>query len=81
MHLLFSTAIGIFIGGAFGILTGNDIGLYMGKYKKAIEERLAKELRNHDAEPKKLPDNTIPVDLKSECVVRQGNSQTRRTHH
>ena len=78
MHLLFSTAIGIFISGAFGILTGNDSGLYMGKHKKAIEERLVKELKNHDIELKKLPDN---IDLKSECVVRQDNSQIRRTHH
>jgi hypothetical protein len=50
----------------------------MGKHKKAIEERLVKELKNHDVELKKLPDN---IGLKSECVVRQGNNQTRLNHH
>ncbi len=66
---------GAAIGGAVGILTGGGVGLYMDKQKKAIEEKLAKELKNHDVELKKLPDNTIEVDLKSEASFTSGSSE------
>lgn len=68
---------GAAIGGAVGILTGGGVGLYMDKQKKAIEEKLAKELKNHDVELKKLPDNTIEVDLKSEASFTSGSSEVK----
>jgi len=68
---------GAAIGGAVGILTGGGVGLYMDKQKKAIEEKLAKELKTHDVELKKLPDNTIEVDLKSEASFPSGSSEVK----
>jgi len=68
---------GAAIGGAVGILTGGGVGLYMDKQKKAIEEKLAKELKSHDVELKKLPDNTIQVDLKSEASFPSNSSDVK----
>jgi outer membrane protein OmpA-like peptidoglycan-associated protein len=49
----------------------------MDKQKKAIEEQLAKELATHDVELKKLPDNSIEVDLKSEASFATGSSEVK----
>jgi outer membrane protein OmpA-like peptidoglycan-associated protein len=68
---------GAAIGGAVGILAGGGVGLYMDKQKKAIEEKLAKELKSHDVELKKLPDNTIQVDLKSESSFASNSSEVK----
>jgi len=68
---------GAAIGGAVGILTGGGVGLYMDKQKKAIEEKLAKELKSHDVELTKLPDNTIQVDLKSEASFSSNSSDVK----
>ena len=68
---------GAAIGGAVGILAGGGVGLYMDKQKKAIEEKLANELKNHDVELRKLPDNTIQVDLKSEASFASNSSNVK----
>ncbi len=68
---------GAAIGAAVGVLTGGGVGLYMDKQKKAIEEQLAKELANHDVELKKLPDNSIEVDLKSEASFTSGSAEVK----
>ncbi|MDH4186476.1 MAG: OmpA family protein [Nitrospira sp.] len=68
---------GAAIGAAVGVLTGGGVGLYMDKQKKAIEEKLAKELKNHDVELKKLPDNSIQVDLKSEASFASNSSDVK----
>ena len=62
---------------AVGVLTGGGVGLYMDKQKKAIEEQLSKELANHDVELRKLPDNSIEVDLKSEASFTSGSSDMK----
>ena len=49
----------------------------MDKQKKAIEETLSKELANHDVELRKLPDNSIEVDLKSEASFASGSSDVK----
>ena len=68
---------GAAIGAAVGVLTGGGVGLYMDKQKKAIEEQLSKELGSHDVELKKLPDNSIQVDLKSEASFASGSSDVK----
>lgn len=68
---------GAAIGAAVGVLTGGGVGLYMDKQKKAIEEQLSKELTNHDVELRKLPDNSIEVDLKSEASFASGSSDMK----
>ncbi len=68
---------GAAIGAAVGVLTGGGVGLYMDKQKKAIEEQLSKELANHDVELKKLPDNSIEVDLKSEASFTSGSADVK----
>lgn len=68
---------GAAIGAAVGVLTGSGVGLYMDKQKKAIEEQLSKELANHDVELKKLPDNSIKVDLKSEASFPSGGADVK----
>ena len=68
---------GAAIGAAVGVLTGGGVGLYMDKQKKAIEEQLSKELANHDVELRKLPDNSIEVDLKSEASFASGSSDLK----
>ncbi|MDH5668211.1 MAG: OmpA family protein [Nitrospira sp.] len=68
---------GAAIGGAVGILAGGGVGLYMDKQKKAIEDKLANELKNHDVELRKLPDNTIQVDLKSEASFSSNSSNVK----
>lgn len=68
---------GAAIGAAVGVLAGGGVGLYMDKQKKAIEEQLSKELANHDVEIKKLPDNSIEVDLKSEASFASGASEVK----
>jgi outer membrane protein OmpA-like peptidoglycan-associated protein len=68
---------GAAIGAAVGVLTGGGVGLYMDKQKKAIEETLSKELANHDVELRKLPDNSIEVDLKSEASFASGSSDVK----
>ncbi len=68
---------GAAIGAAVGVLAGGGVGLYMDKQKKAIEEQLSKELANHDVELRKLPDNSIEVDLKSEASFASGSSDVK----
>lgn len=68
---------GAAIGAAVGVLTGGGVGLYMDKQKKAIEEQLAKELGSNDVELRKLPDNSIEVDLKSEASFPTGGSDVK----
>ena len=68
---------GAAIGAAVGILTGGGVGLYMDKQKKAIEAQLGKELANHDVELRKLPDNSIEVDLKSEASFPSGSDDVK----
>ena len=68
---------GAAIGAAVGVLTGGGAGLYMDKQKKAIEEQLAKELAGNDVELRKLPDNSIEVDLKSEASFSTGSSDVK----
>ncbi len=68
---------GAAIGAAVGVLTGGGVGLYMDKQKKAIEEALSKELANHDVELRKLPDNSIEVDLKSEASFASGSTDVK----
>lgn len=68
---------GAAIGAAVGILTGGGVGLYMDKQKKAIEEQLSKELGNHDVELRKLPDQSIEVDLKSEASFASGSTNVK----
>ena len=68
---------GAAIGAAVGVLAGGGVGLYMDKQKKAIEEALSKELANHDVELRKLPDNSIEVDLKSEASFASGSSDVK----
>lgn len=68
---------GAAIGAAVGVLAGGGAGLYMDKQKKAIEEQLSKELANHDMELKKLPDNSIQVDLKSEASFTSGSANVK----
>jgi outer membrane protein OmpA-like peptidoglycan-associated protein len=68
---------GAAIGAAVGVLAGGGVGLYMDKQKKAIEEQLSKELANHNVELKKLPDNSIEVDLKSEASFTTGSSDVK----
>ena len=68
---------GAAIGAAVGVLTGGGVGLYMDKQKKAIEETLSKELASHDVELRKLPDNSIEVDLKSEASFASGSSDVK----
>ncbi|MCS6898042.1 MAG: OmpA family protein [Nitrospira sp.] len=68
---------GAAIGGAVGVLAGGAVGFYMDRQKKAIEEKLAKELANHDVEIKKLPDNTIEVDLKGEATFASNSSDVK----
>lgn len=68
---------GAAIGAAVGVLTGGGVGLYMDKQKKAIEEQLAKELAGNDVELRKLPDNSIEVDLKSEASFSTGSSDVK----
>ena len=70
---------GAAIGAAVGVLTGGGVGLYMDKQKKAIEDQLGKELANHDVELKKLPDNSIEVDLKSEASFPSGSDDVKPT--
>lgn len=71
------TKIGAAIGAAVGVLAGGGVGLYMDKQKKAIEDQLSKELANNDVELKKLPDNSIQVDLKSEASFSSGSSDVK----
>lgn len=68
---------GAAIGAAVGVLTGGGVGLYMDKQKKALEDQLSKELANNDVELKKLPDNSIQVDLKSEASFSSGSSDVK----
>lgn len=68
---------GAAIGAAVGVLAGGGVGLYMDKQKKAIEEQLSKELATHDVELKKLPDNSIEVDLKSEASFATGSADVK----
>lgn len=68
---------GAAIGAAVGVLTGGGVGLYMDKQKKAIEEQLAKELAGNDVELRKLPDNSIEVNLKSEASFPTGSSDVK----
>lgn len=68
---------GAAIGAAVGVLAGGGVGLYMDKQKKAIEEQLSKELANHEVELKKLPDDSIKVDLKSEASFPTGSSEIK----
>lgn len=68
---------GAAIGAAVGVLAGGGVGLYMDKQKKAIEEKLAKELQSHEVELKKLPDNSIEVDLKSEASFATGSTDVK----
>ncbi|MBH0198440.1 MAG: OmpA family protein [Nitrospira sp.] len=68
---------GAAIGAAVGVLSGGGVGLYMDKQKKAIEETLSKELANHDVELRKLPDNSIEVDLKSEASFASGSTDVK----
>ncbi len=68
---------GAAIGAAVGVLTGGGVGLYMDKQKKAIEEQLAKELASNDVELRKLPDNSIEVDLKSEASFPPGSADVK----
>ena len=68
---------GAAIGAAVGVLAGGGVGLYMDKQKKAIEEQLSKELANHEVELRKLPDNSLQVDLKSEASFPSGSSDVK----
>lgn len=68
---------GAAIGAAVGVLAGGGVGLYMDKQKKAIEEKLAKELQSHDVELRKLPDNSIQVDVKSEASFATGSTDVK----
>lgn len=68
---------GAAIGAAVGVLAGGGVGLYMDKQKKAIEEQLSRELANHDVALKKLPDNSIEVDLKSEASFSTGSAEVK----
>jgi outer membrane protein OmpA-like peptidoglycan-associated protein len=68
---------GAAIGAAVGVLTGGAVGLYMDKQKRAIEETLAQELKSHDIELKKLPDNTLEVDLRGEATFATNSSDVR----
>ena len=68
---------GAAIGAAVGVLAGGGVGLYMDKQKKALEKRLATELANHDMELRKLPDNSIQVDLKSEALFASESADVK----
>ncbi len=68
---------GAAIGAAVGVLAGGGVGLYMDKQKKALEEQLSKELAAHDVELKKLPDNSLEVDLKSEASFATGSADVK----
>ena len=68
---------GAAIGAAVGILTGGGVGLYMDKQAKDIEVALSEELAQHDVELRKLPDNSIEVDLKGESTFATDSTNVK----
>ncbi len=68
---------GAAIGAAVGVLAGGGVGLYMDKQAKDIEEALAEELAQHEVELRKLPDNSIEVDLKGEATFATNSTSVK----
>ncbi len=68
---------GAAIGAAVGVLAGGGVGLYMDKQAKKIEEALAEELAHHDVELRKLPDNSLEVDLKGESTFATNSTSVK----
>ena len=68
---------GAAIGAAVGVLTGGGVGLYMDKQAKDIEAALAEELAQHEVELRKLPDNSIEVDLKGEATFATDSTSVK----
>ncbi|MDH5427819.1 MAG: OmpA family protein [Nitrospirota bacterium] len=59
---------GAAIGGAIGVLTGGGVGYYMDRQQREIEAQLAKEMQDHAIEVKRLEDNTLQLNLRSEAT-------------
>ncbi len=68
---------GAAIGAAVGILAGGGVGLYMDKQAKDIEAALSEELAHHDVELRKLPDNSLEVDLKGESTFATDSTSVK----
>jgi len=74
---------GAAIGGAIGVLAGGGVGYYMDRQQREIEAQLAKEMQDHAIEVKRLEDNTLQLNLRSEAtfdvnsaVVKPGFQQS-----
>jgi outer membrane protein OmpA-like peptidoglycan-associated protein len=59
---------GAAIGGAIGVLAGGGVGYYMDRQQREIEAELAKEMQDHAIEVKRLEDNTLQLNLRSEAT-------------
>ena len=59
---------GAAIGGAIGVLAGGGVGYYMDRQQREIEAQLAKEMQDHSIEVKRLEDNTLQLNLRSEAT-------------
>ena len=59
---------GAAIGGAIGILTGGGVGYYMDRQQREIEAELAKEMQDQAIEVKRLKDDTLQLNLRSEAT-------------
>ncbi len=59
---------GAAIGGAIGVLTGGGVGYYMDRQQREIEAQLAKEMQDHAIEVKRLEDDTLQLNLRSEAT-------------
>jgi len=59
---------GAAIGGAIGVLAGGGVGYYMDRQQREIEAQLAKEMQDHAIEVKRLEDDTLQLNLRSEAT-------------
>jgi len=59
---------GAAIGGAIGVLAGGGVGYYMDRQQREIEEQLSKEMQDHAIEVRRLEDNTLQLNLRSEAT-------------
>lgn len=68
---------GAAIGGAVGVLAGGGVGYYMDRQQREIEEQLAKEMQDHAIELKRLEDNTLQLNLRSEATFDVNSSMVK----
>ncbi|MDH5562477.1 MAG: OmpA family protein [Nitrospirota bacterium] len=59
---------GAAIGGAVGVLAGGGVGYYMDRQQREIEAQLAKEMQDQAIQVKRLEDDTLQLNLRSEAT-------------